>query len=423
MNNFPIGNLGHESRNLSTVPFQAGARAGAADRANPPIFREDLPFFAAGPTEMKPTRRCSGQTFDACHQKPSILEFSYSKYLEAGNILGMARQVHFGELSQILTGILEGAGASSDVARIIAANCAACERDGSRSHGIFRMAGYVATIRSGWVNAGAVPEIEDVAPSFVRVAARNGFAQPALEAARALVAAKARATGACVLAIRDSHHFSALWPDIEPFAEDGFIALSMLNSMAVTVPTGALRPVFGTNPIAFAAPVAGRDPFVFDMATSTWAHGDIQIARREGRLLPAGVGVDVNGRPTTDPVKVLDGGALLPFGGHKGSAISMMIELLGAALTGGKFSNQVDWSRHPGAQTPHTGQFMLLIDPARSGGADFDQRAADFTDILRSAGLVLLPGERRLRNRARATRDGIILSDEEWSDLAALGAP
>lgn len=334
----------------------------------------------------------------------------------------MARQVQFDELTRVLARILEGVGASPEVAAIIARNCAACERDGSKSHGVFRIPGYVETIRSGWVNPGAVPVMEDAAASFVRVAANNGFAQPALETARALVTRKTRATGACILTIRDSHHFSALWPDVEPFAEDGLIALSVVNSMAVTVPAGATRPVFGTNPIAFAAPVAGRNPIVFDMATSAWAHGDIQIARREGRPLPVGVGVDSEGDPTTDPGKVLEGGALLPFGGHKGSALSMMIELLGAALTGGKFSTEVDWSHYPGATTPHTGQFLLLIDPAHGGGPTFGQRAAEFTNSLRDAGLSLLPGERRRRNRSDSLRNGITLSDQEWQELVALDA-
>lgn len=332
----------------------------------------------------------------------------------------MARQVRYDDLVDLLAGILRGVGASAGVARLIARNCAACERDGSKSHGVFRMRGYVSTIRSGWLDPAAVPVVEDAGAAFIRVDARNGFTQPALAAAFDLVADRATENGACVLAIRNSHHFSALWPDVEPFAERGLIALSLVNSMAVTVPVGAKRPVFGTNPIAFAAPVDGRPPFVFDMATSAWSHGDIQIARREGRALPPGVGVDRDGNPTTDPGAVLDGGALLPFGGHKGSALSMMIELLGAALTGGKFSTEVDWSGHPGAVVPHTGQFFLVLDPARAGGLPFTGRAAGFAATLRAAGLGLLPGERRHRNRARSEEHGIALADEEWDDLMAL---
>jgi len=333
---------------------------------------------------------------------------------------GMTMQVRYDDLVDLLAGILRGVGASADVARLIAGNCAACERDGSKSHGVFRMRGYVSTIRSGWLDPAAVPVVEDAGAAFVRVDARNGLAQPALAAAFDLVSRRTAEAGACVLAIRNSHHFSALWPDVEVFAERGLIALSVVNSMAVTVPVGARRPVFGTNPVAFAAPVAGRAPFVFDMATSAWAHGDIQLARREGRQLPPDVGLDRHGNPTTDPGAILDGGALLPFGSHKGSALSMMIELLGAALTGGKFSTEVDWSGHPGAVVPHTGQFFMILDPARAGGLPFTQRAAEFTRTLRAAGLSLLPGERRHRNRARSEAHGIAFTRKEWDDLNAL---
>src|SRR5690606_14423505 len=129
--------------------------------------------------------------------------------------------------------------------------------------------------------------------------------------------------GIDLLAIHDSHHFAALWPDVEPYAHEGLVALTFVNSMACVVPHGGKRPQFGTNPIAFAAHRENGEPIVFDLATSAMAHGDIQIAAREGRALPPEHGVDRDGKPTCDPSAILDGGALLPFGGHKGSALSM----------------------------------------------------------------------------------------------------
>jgi delta1-piperideine-2-carboxylate reductase len=111
----------------------------------------------------------------------------------------------------------------------------------------------------------------------------TAFAQPALAAARPLLVEKAPQAGIAVLAIRNSHHFAALWPDVEPFAEEGLVALSVVNSMTCVVPHGADRPLFGTNPIAFAAPRAGAAPIVFDLATSAIAHGDVQIAARSRR--------------------------------------------------------------------------------------------------------------------------------------------
>ncbi|QXI26982.1 Ldh family oxidoreductase [Pseudomonas vanderleydeniana] len=324
------------------------------------------------------------------------------------------------DLVVLLQQVFQRHGTSPEVAQVLAENCAGAERDGAHSHGVFRIPGYVSTLASGWVDGRAVPVVEDVAPGFVRVDAANGFAQPALAAARELLLEKVRSAGIAVLAIRNSHHFAALWPDVEPFAYEGLVALSVVNSMTCVVPHGAERPLFGTNPIAFAAPRAGADPIVFDLATSAMAHGDVQIAARKGEHLPAGGGVDREGRPTCDPKAILDGGALLPFGGHKGSALSMMVELLAAALTGGNFSFEFDWSQHPGAKTPWTGQLIIVIDPARSAGRDFAERSQSLVTQMQGVGLQRLPGDRRHRQRADSLVNGIPLSSDELRQLREL---
>jgi delta1-piperideine-2-carboxylate reductase len=328
--------------------------------------------------------------------------------------------VPFAQLRGLLASIFERHGASPAVAAILADNCASVQRDGAESHGTFRIPGYVATIASGWVDPKAVPAVTDAAPGFVSVDAMNGFAQPALAAARELVTAKARANGIALLAIHNSHHFSALWPDVEPFARDGLVALAFVNSMACVVPHGGHHALFGTNPIAFAAPRAGADPLVFDLATSAVAHGDVQIAAREGQLLPDGVGVDRVGRPTSAPAAILDGGALCTFGGHKGSALSMMVEILAAALTGGNFSFEFDWSGHPGAQTPRTGQLLIVIDPARQGGSNFAARIETLVREMKAAGQERQPGERRYLQRAIAERDGVAIPAAELERLRKL---
>ncbi len=326
----------------------------------------------------------------------------------------------YADLAALLQKIFVRNGVSEENAKILAENCASCERDGSLSHGIFRMAGYVSSLNSGWVDGKAVAEVEDVGPAFVRVDAKGGFTQPAMLAARPLLIEKVKANGVAVLAIRRSHHFSALWPDVEPFAEEGFVALSVVNSMACVVPHGGKKAVFGTNPIAFASPRAGAAPFVFDQASSAIAHGDVQIAARAGHDLKPGMGVDRDGQPTTDPKAILDGGALLPFGGHKGNSIALMVEILSAALTGGYFSGEFDWSGHKGAQTPFTGQFFIVIDPERGGNDVFADRVAGICDLVLEAGQERLPGERRHLTRARAAEAGIPLSSENYEKLRAL---
>ncbi|MFO3676708.1 Ldh family oxidoreductase [Pseudomonas protegens] len=323
-------------------------------------------------------------------------------------------------LVQLLETILQRHGCRAEVARCLAENCAGAERDGAHSHGVFRIPGYVSTLASGWVDGQAVPVVEDVAAAFVRVDAGNGFAQPALAAARELLVSKARSAGIAVLAIRNSHHFAALWPDVEPFAEEGLVALSVVNSMTCVVPHGADRPLFGTNPIAFAAPQAQGQPIVFDLATSAIAHGDVQIAARKGERLPPGIGVDSLGQPTQDPRAILEGGALLPFGGHKGSALSMMVELLAAALTGGNFSFEFDWSGHPGAKTPWTGQLLIVIDPSKAAGQSFAERSQELVRQMHAVGLKRLPGDRRHQQRERSQHAGIAIPAEQLQQLRAL---
>ncbi|MFJ4157454.1 Ldh family oxidoreductase [Pseudomonas sp. NPDC089752] len=331
-----------------------------------------------------------------------------------------AVRVPFAELQGLLQTIFRHHGCSEAVAMVLAHNCASAQRDGAHSHGVFRIPGYVSTLASGWVNGQVTPRVTDVAAGYISVDAGGGFAQPALAAARSLLVEKARSAGIAVLAIHNSHHFAALWPDVEPFADEGLVALSVVNSMTCVVPHGARKPLFGTNPIAFAAPCAGHDPIVFDMATSAMAHGDVQIAARAGQPLPEGMGVDADGQPTTDPKAILEGGALLPFGGHKGSALSMMVELLAAALTGGHFSWEFDWSNHPGAKTPWTGQLIIVIDPSKAEGDRFAQRSAALVEQMQAVGLTRMPGERRYREREIAEREGVALTAQELQGLKEL---
>ncbi|AEQ51233.1 Ldh family oxidoreductase [Pelagibacterium halotolerans] len=332
----------------------------------------------------------------------------------------MSTTIAYAELVGLLEKIFLRHGTDRVVASILAENCAMCERDGAYSHGIFRMPGYVASLNTGWVDGRATPEVEDVAPSFCRVDARNGFAQAALARGRDLAISKSRQAGISVLAIRNSHHLSALWPDIEPFAREGLIAISAVNSFACTVPFDGKSAVFGTNPFAFAAPVENSEPMVFDLATSAMANGDVQIAARKGHTLPPDSGVDGDGKPTNDPRAVLDGGALLTFGGYKGSSISMMVELLGAALTGGHFSFEFDWSGHQGAQTPHTGQLIILIDPSYGAGEAFDRRAHGLITAMQAAGVSRLPGQRRAEIRAQTAQNGIPITEEDLASLRTL---
>lgn len=329
-------------------------------------------------------------------------------------------RVGFAELVVLLKAIFERHGAPENVAAILAANCASAERDGAHSHGVFRMASYAATLTSGYVDLHARPEVTDASPSLLRVDARNGFAQVALAAAMDPALAKARATGICLVVIRDSHHLGALWIDTEAFARQGLVALAFVNSVKRVAPFGGHTPFYGTNPMSFAVPRRSLEPLVFDQASSAMAFGDIKMAELAGRSVPPGTGVDRDRKPTTDPAAILDGGALLPFGGHKGSSISMMVELLAGGLAGGQFSFEVDRSDYPTAQTVRTGQSLILIDPKRVYGDDYEARVEALAEGLRDAGQERLPGDRRYMNRREAERLGIPIARKAMDELLAL---
>ncbi|CAM3720217.1 Ldh family oxidoreductase (plasmid) [Agrobacterium radiobacter] len=327
------------------------------------------------------------------------------------------------QVVDMLKKVLLKAGYSEACAEILAGNCATAHRDGSESHGLFRVNDYLATIRSGYVNGDPKPTALDVAPGFLRVDADNGFAQVAITSAAEALMRKAKKNGIAVLAVRNSHHLGALYLDVERFAEQGFVALALVNSIAVVAPPSGKSPVYGTNPLAFAAPRAKGPPLVFDQASSTMAHGDVQVAARQGRLLPDNTGIDNKGNPTGSPHAILNGGALSTFGGHKGASIALMIEILCAGLVGADFSYEVSWAETPGARTARTGETIIVIDP-RKGAEDapsLGQRVEELICALITAGQARIPGDRRIQSR-EALGNRIQVEKDLWQSLSSLAA-
>jgi delta1-piperideine-2-carboxylate reductase len=225
--------------------------------------------------------------------------------------------------------------------------------------------------------------------------------------------------GSAIMTTANGHHFAALWPDIEPLAADGYIALTMVNTRARMVVWQGTRKVLGTNPMAFACPRKSVPPVVWDQASSVMSQGDVLLASAAKRPLPAGVGVDAAGKATTDPGAVLKDGALLPYGGIKGGSLAFMIEVL-ATMGGARFGFEDESAKIPGAVTSNAGQFLLLIDPRRFGDGFLDRIEA-LIEQLRDAGTGRLPGDLRYERRRVAERDGIEVSPEMHEYLTRKG--
>ncbi|CAI8897798.1 Ldh family oxidoreductase [Pseudomonas donghuensis] len=326
------------------------------------------------------------------------------------------------EAHSLAYSILLHNGFGADHAQAVSDTIVAGERDGCASHGLYRVLGCVSSLKAGKVVADARPDVIDQAPSIVRVDAGGGFSQLAFQAGLPVLQAKARSNGIAALAINRCVHFSALWVEIEQLADAGLVALAFTPSHAWVAPAGGHRPVFGTNPIAFGWPRAGKPPYVFDFATSAIARGDIELHRRAGQAIPVGWGVDEHGQPSTDPSVVLDRGAMLTFGGHKGSALAAMVELIAGPLIGDLTSAESLAHADGSKASPYHGELLIALDPRRFLGDAADQhlaRAEAVFESIEGQG-ARLPSARRYAARARSLVEGVEIPQALYNDLRAL---
>jgi len=316
------------------------------------------------------------------------------------------------EVQALVEDCLTANGCNYDNAAAVARTIAAAERDGCASHGLFRLPGYIASLRSGKVNGNAIPSVSRISPAVVRVEGDHGYAPLALEAGRDALIEAARENGIAAMALVNVHHFAALWVEVEPIAQAGCAAMAFTTYKPAVVPAGAKQPLFGTNPMCFGWPRGDQPPMVFDQASASMARGEVMIAARDGHDVPLGTGVDTEGNPTTEPQKIIDGGALLPFGGHKGSTIAMMIELLVAGLTGMDFSFEAQKNDNNDGGPPNGGEFMLALDPSRFGDeANWLQHSESFLERLAAMEGAHMPGNRRYANRAKTAAEGIQVTE------------
>ncbi|MDO5056328.1 MAG: Ldh family oxidoreductase [Lautropia sp.] len=317
--------------------------------------------------------------------------------------------------------ILVRAGLSEAHAAAIARVIARGERDQCRSHGIYRIRGVIKTLQGGVADGTVLPQVDDPADRpVVRVNAGGGFSPLAFEQGAPLLAAKARRFGIAAMAINDCVHFSALWPEVEQLADEGVAALAMCPSNAYVAPAGGIRKLLGTNPLAFAWPCTGGMPYVFDFATSVVARGEVELYRLDGKTLPDGWGIDPQGKPTNDPAAALDG-ALLTFGGYKGSAIATMIEILAGVLIGDLTSvesSEVDKGR---LLAPRHGELLIAISPDAFGATDRVAHTRRLLDEFAAQG-ARLPSQRRHAAREQSAREGIAISAENLARLKRMEA-
>ncbi len=323
-----------------------------------------------------------------------------------------------GRLTEFTSACLEKLGLESAAARMVAETLVAANLRGVDSHGVVRLPHYVTRLRNGTVKARPNITARQTGPSAGVVEGDAGMGQ--LVAARAMKEAikLARETGTGAVVARNSSHCGACAWFVEMAVKEGMIGVALTHTDSIMVPPGMKRIFLGSNPIAFGAP-GEREPVIVDMSTTHVAWGKVLVARQEGKSIPLDWGVDAEGRPATDPQRVV---GLAPTGGHKGYALAVMIEILCAQLAGVPFGRHVTQMYGELDKPRNLGHFVLALDVARfTDPKPFFSQIDAFVGEMRAEG-ALAPGDPERLNAERRRREGIEIPDATFKDLNALAS-
>jgi (2R)-3-sulfolactate dehydrogenase (NADP+) len=250
--------------------------------------------------------------------------------------------------------------------------------------------------------------------------AAHGFAYPALDLAVENLPSIAKEQGIAFAGIHRSHHAGVMALTVERFADQGLVAMMFANAPAAMAPWGGKVPLFGTNPIAFAVPVADAEPLVIDLALSKVARGKVMEATQKGMAIPDDWAFDVDGHPTTNAVAAMKG-TMAPSGGAKGAALAMMVEVFAAALSGAQFSYQASSLFDEHGPPPALGQAIIVIDPNAATGSGTAARMAEMAAEIAKEDGVRLPGRRGRGLRAQARQRGVDVEDDVFAAIRGLG--
>ncbi len=331
------------------------------------------------------------------------------------------------KLRVFIRGVLLKAGVREDVSVHVAEGLVQASLRGVDSHGIRLFPHYMASVKAGRINPDPAYKFERTSASTGKFDADHTFGHAAgIESARkAVELAKEAGTGS--IAVFNSTHFGAAAYFTLEIAKHGMIGLSFTHADSLMKTYAGKRAFLGTNPISFAAPVEGEEPFCLDMATTLYNFNKIKQLRERKRSAPAGVGADTEGNETTDAEKI---SMLLPIGGYKGYGLSLMVEVLCGILTGMPYGPNISsMFKAPLSQKRFLGHFIcaMRIDCFQEEKA-FKRRMAALLDDLRNEppmekGIpVQVAGDPEKKNAAVRKKEGIPMSAQEAEAFKGLSA-
>ncbi|MCG8477483.1 MAG: Ldh family oxidoreductase [Spirochaetales bacterium] len=321
---------------------------------------------------------------------------------------------------------LEQMGVPSDNARTVTDCLLYADRRGHASHGIVRLPVYGRRVVAGVVNARARASATKVLPGIAVVDGDNALGPVAGAFAMQRSVEIAREDGFAIVTVKRSNHFGSAAFYNEIALEHGYIGVAASNAPPNMAPFGGKDRFLGTNPLSVAIPTEAREPILFDMASSVVARGKIILAAQQGKPIPEGWALDPNGNPTTDAHQGLLG-PVLPFGGAKGSAISLLIDILAGVLSGASYGRHLN-TLEDLTSVQNLGHFFLVIDPERfMGRSEFLRRMDDLIDQLKATPTapgfheILAPGEIERRTVREIDTLGIPVAENVVRQLRELG--
>ncbi len=326
-------------------------------------------------------------------------------------------RIAFLELHQRAKRVLLMCGVSEIDADATAKALATTDAMGVFTHGTKLLAGYVNKLKGGGYVATAQPAIEREGPGWAIVDGCSALGQVGSMFAIRKAIEKARRVGIAYVGLRNTGHIGAAGYYAQLAAREGFIAMITGNDIPSVAAPGSRVAVLGSNPLAYAIPVANRDPILLDIATAAVAGGKVYAAMQRGEPIPPTWLIGPDGQPTTDGSLYPNQAALAPMAGHKGYGLGLWCEILSAVLPGGNVTWQVgSWIfDQPSRPSWHNASFTVIDVNAMSGAESFNERIVALIDQLHAtptaAGVeqVLLPGEREWNNYRRALDAGIDL--------------
>lgn len=325
-------------------------------------------------------------------------------------------------LEKIATRVFRAMGTPTDIAEQVSQSLILSNLVGHDSHGIIRIMEYYGWVKSSDLNPMATPSVTWCKASSAFVDGAWGFGQPAATLATSEVIRLARNTGTASVVIGRNNHVGRIGEYVNEIANQGMLGISFCNAAATLVaPYGGVKPLMGTNPFAWAIPGTGEMNTVLDFSTAVIAAGKVIHAAMSGEKIQTGALIDKGGKPSTNPQDLIDGGALLPFGEHKGSGLSVLIDVAAGALSG-VLPAAIENTGHG------NGTVIIAIDISNYVELNiFKSIAEAFSIALHSTKAtqgpeVLMPGELEFRTKKQRQVTGIHVSKGVQENIRKVAA-